>query len=272
MWRAIDTNGLLHMPVSSHHSFDHLIEAATAAPLKGWDFSFLRGRVESGALPWNYRSLAHASVSGAVRVLDVDTGGGEFLGSLRPPVRSVALEPYQPNVEVAADRLRPLGIDVIKRAGDTLPVENDAFDLVLNRHGHLNAAESFRVLTPGGRLLSQQVGARNDVEFNEALGIPASPDVNAVVSVEELNADLQAVGFDEVDLREALVVTRFLDVGAVVFQLRAVPWQVPGFDPARHRDQLTRIHEQIKDTGWFAVRSQRFLIQARRPVWRGGRG
>ncbi|WAP50741.1 hypothetical protein OL239_12005 [Arthrobacter sp. ATA002] len=65
---------------------------------------------------------------------------------------------------------------------------------------------------------------------------------------------------------EKLVSTRFLDVGAVVFQLRAVPWQAPGFDAVSHREHLWRIHEQIAQTGGFEVRSRRFLVKASRPM------
>jgi hypothetical protein len=50
----------------------------------------------------------------------------------------------------------------------------------------------------------------------------------------------------------------------MIFQLRAVPWQALGFDAVRHRQQLRRIHDQIVNTGWFEVRSQRFLLQAQK--------
>ncbi|CAM3525473.1 class I SAM-dependent methyltransferase [Occultella aeris] len=252
------------MSESPRHTFDHLVESAAAVPITGWDFSYLRDRTGGGDLPWDYCPLAQSLVTGAHRVLDVDTGGGEFFSALCPPEGSVAIEPHRPNVEVAQRRLRPLGVEVVERHDESLPVPDQAFDLVLNRHGHLEAAESHRVLAPGGRLLSQQVGARNDVELNEALGVPPAPPIGAATSIEDLRTDLAAAGLDEVEVREAIVVTRFFDVGAVVFQLRAVPWQVPDFDVTRHREGLARIHEQVQNTGAFEVRSQRFLIRARR--------
>lgn len=55
--------------------------------------------------------------------------------------------------------------------------------------------------------------------------------------------------------------TRYLDIGAVVFQLRAVPWQAPGFDVRQHRDELRKLHDQITSDGGFEVRSQRFLVR-----------
>lgn len=255
---------LLSAPPS--RSFDELVDEASSAPIAGWDFRFLRGRTEEQPLPWDYQQVAAGLVARARRVLDIDTGGGEVFSSLLPPQGSVAVEPHHPNLAVAAQRLRPLGVEVVERPTDHLPVADTSFDLVLNRHGYLYAPEVYRVLAPKGRLLSQQVGARNDVEFNEALGIPSTPDPTASSSMASLREDLVRAGFVACDVREANIVTRFLDVGAVIFQLRAVSWQAPGFDIVRHREQLERIHDQIVRSGGFEVRSQRFLIQAEKPI------
>lgn len=249
---------------SSGRSFDELVDEAVSESIEGWDFSFLRGRTEEQPLPWDYQELARDLVAGAHRVLDVDTGGGEMFGSLRPPVGSTAVEPYHPNLAVAARRLEPLGISVVERVDDTLPVGDGLFDLVLNRHGYLQAEETTRVLAPGGQLLTQQVGALNDVEFNEAFGIPTFTDPADPGDLEKLVGDLEKAGLTVTEAREANIVTRYLDVGAVVYQLRAVPWQVPGFDIGRHRTQLQRIHDQIANDGRFEVRSQRFLVCAQK--------
>lgn len=246
-------------------AFDELVDDAAAAPVEGWDFSFLHGRIDDEPLPWSYPELAAALIARSRRVLDVDTGGGELFSSWQPPSGSVAVEPHPPNVPVAARRLEPLGVAVVERSTDTLPVADAGFDLVLNRHGYLQAAETHRVLAPGGVLLTQQVGARNDVEFNEALGVPATADPAAPSTVADLVGAVTGAGLTIDEVREARISTRYRDVGAVIFQLRAVPWQVPGFDPVRHRDQLRRVHDQIERTGGFEVRSQRFLLQAHKP-------
>lgn len=232
--------------------------------MEGWDFSFERGRTEGKPLPWDYQEIARGLVAKAHRVLDVDTGGGEMFSSLGPPAGSIAVEPHHPNVAVAAQRLEPLGIGVVERRDTALPVSDGGFDLVLNRHGYLQAEETSRALMPGGRLLTQQVGARNDVEFNEALDTPASIDPAAAVGPQRLVDSLNSAGLRVIDVREAVIVTRYLDVGAVVFHLRAVPWQVPGFDVVRHRRQLEEIHRQITRDGAFVVRSQRFLVHAQK--------
>jgi SAM-dependent methyltransferase len=246
--------------------FDDLVREANSVPLEGWNFSFLDGRTVGDGLPWNYQQMASGLVSRGHRTLDIDTGGGEIFESLQPRRGSVAVEPYNPNFALSTQRLQPLGVEVKERTSALLPLEDASFDLVLNRHGYLNLEEFRRVLTPGGVLLTQQVGGLNDLEFNEALGIPATISANAPASALDLRKSLSRAGFVNCQVSEAMVSTRFLDVGAVVYQLRAVPWQAPGFDATIHRRHLRRIHEQIGQTGGFEVRSQRFLVMATRPM------
>ncbi len=52
----------------------------------GWDFSYLSRteRMTSEPLPWSYGSLVIAAMAGAGSMLDMGTGGGEFLSALRP--------------------------------------------------------------------------------------------------------------------------------------------------------------------------------------------
>ncbi|WP_281353450.1 class I SAM-dependent methyltransferase [Phytoactinopolyspora mesophila] len=195
--------------------------------------------------------------------MDVDTGGGELLASLAPLPQTIATEPYPPNLPVAAKRLAPLGVNVRPGRAEALPVPDAHVDLVLNRHGALDAAEIARVLRPGGVFLTQQVGGRNDIEFNEALGmLPADPDTHSLTTV---TVALESAGLVVEVALEEFPRVRYLDVGAVAYQLRLVPWQVPGFDVATPGDRLREIHDIIERAGSFTVHDHRFLIQARKP-------
>lgn len=255
---------LTRRSLSGDQDFDSLVESACDVPLSGWDFSFLAGRTTSEPLPWSYVNLAAAAAHRAARVLDIDTGGGEVLVTIGPPVGSIAVEPYPPNVAVAKATLQPLGVEVRPRTTTQLPVPDAAFDLVLNRHGALHPAEVVQVLRPGGVFLTQQVGAYNDTEFNETFGWEAV-DFGVVGAVNQAEKTLAEAGLRVTRIAEAWPRTRYLDIGAVVLQLRAVPWQVPGFDVERDRARLQAIHHVIVEEGSFTVTNHRLLLEATLP-------
>ena len=71
---------------------------------KGWDFSFLSetGRTSSSVLSWSYGSMAIPLTRNTDCMLDMGTGGGEFLSLLYPlSANAFATEGYEPNVAIA---------------------------------------------------------------------------------------------------------------------------------------------------------------------------
>ena len=87
-------------------------------PFSGWDFSYLDGRIKAEREPWSYLERAAELMRCSSSVIDLDTGGGEKLLSLRDhwPARVVATEDYAPNFGLATERLSPLGVEVVKVA------------------------------------------------------------------------------------------------------------------------------------------------------------
>jgi SAM-dependent methyltransferase len=255
--------------------FEELLAAAEAEVFSGWDFSFLAGRSEIGSDPWDYRDRVQKLAADARTMVDLGTGGGEFVASLdvRAPL-TLASEGWMPNVPVADRRLRPLRIHVVAVEGardnalqrftdvdGRLPFADDSLDLVIDRHEAFRAAEVARILAPGGVFLSQQVGSRNEIELNDALG-----DVAPCLSptLEEYVGQLEGAGLSVIDAREAFPEKRYLDVGVVVSFLRMVPWQCEGFDTREHRERLRDIHRTIETDGAFVVHMHRFLLEARK--------
>ena len=147
-------------------------EEERAAHIKGWNFSHISGRYEEeNQLPWNYRDTILQHLREDDRLLDIDTGGGEFLMTLgHRPENTYATEGYQPNYELCWETLVPQGIHLAYLADDeALPWADGFFDVVINRHGHMNLAEIYRTLKPGGLFITQQVGEDNDRELVELL-------------------------------------------------------------------------------------------------------
>ena len=117
-------------------------------------------------------------------------------------------------------------------------------------------------MRPGGTFVTQQVGSANEIELNRALGDVApcrSP------TLDEYKAQLERAGLRVVDAREAFPEKRYLDVGALIVFLRAVPWQYEGFDVPLHLDVLRRIHDKIRKEGAFTARMHRFFLEAEKP-------
>lgn len=54
----------------------------------------------------------------------------------------------------------------------------------------------------------------------------------------------------------------YLDIAAVVYQLRTVSWTVPGFSLERHESLLRTLDRQIHQNGGFTVHDERYLLHA----------
>ena len=60
------------------------------ARITGWDFSHIEGRYEEASLPWDYAAIVRGVLRDDMKLLDQDTGGGEFLLSLGHPYANTA--------------------------------------------------------------------------------------------------------------------------------------------------------------------------------------
>ena len=70
------------------------------ASITGWDFSHIDGKYdEDENFPWDYKKEIEKRLTENKKLLDIDTGGGEFLLSLSHPYNmTAATEGYAPNV------------------------------------------------------------------------------------------------------------------------------------------------------------------------------
>lgn len=241
-------------------SFEELLAEAEQAEFEGWDFSVFGDRWCEESPSWDYRRLLLDRLEHTQALLDMGTGGGEFLSSLPLPSRTAATEGYPPNVPVARRRLEPLGVEVVTIDGDDLAFSDGSFDLVANRHESFAGDEVRRVLTSGGFFITQQVGGADNLALNEALDGPTHEYSNW--SMDCAIDELRETGFRIVDADEEFVDTHFFDVGAVVLYLRLTPWQIPDFTIEGYRDALRRLHEQIEREGQFTAKSHRFVVRA----------
>lgn len=241
------------------------LEEEKAAQIHGWDFSYLDGRFYTGDddLDWDYRQLILDRLSPDKRILDIDTGGGEFLLSLGHPFpMTAATEGYPPNVELCRSKLLPLGIDFRPWAeGEALPFEDESFDMVIDRHGSYDIPEIWRVLKKGGIFITQQVGGDNDRELAEMLCPGRKPLYEGHYLSSELER-FRAQGFSIADSGECYRPIEFYDTGALVWFARVIPWEFPDFSVDNNFEQLCAAHAVIQEKGRLSGRIHRFMITA----------
>lgn len=240
-----------------------------AAHIHGWDFSHIHGRYqEEEGLPWDYGRLVRQYLRPESRILDIDTGGGEFLLSLHHPHHlTSATEAYPPNVALCRETLTPLGIDFREADGaDPLPFPDASFDMVLNRHGEYLPQEIARILKPGGIFITQQVGAENDRELVELL-LPETPPLpfpKQYLSIAQ--EELEICGFSILDGQEAFPPIYFWDVGALVWFAHIIEWEFPGFSVETCLDGLHKAQMILEQRGVIEGKTHRFLLIAQRPI------
>ena len=236
------------------------------AYIHGWDFSHIDGRyVEQEDLPWDYRQVIGEFLRPEMKLLDIDTGGGEFLLSLKHPYENTAAtENYPPNVALCIETLLPLGINF--RPGDgkgELPFCDGSFDMVINRHGDFSAEEIVRVLKPGGLFVTQQVGAENDRELTELLcGKTVLPFPEQYLGI--TSNKFENAGFTILRGEEYFGPIRFFDVGALVWFARIIRWEFPDFAVDTHLENLLNAQRILEENGSVDGTIHRFLLVARK--------
>lgn len=242
------------------------LEEERTARICGWDFSHINERYEEeGDLPWDYKGLIKQYLKPEHRLLDMDTGGGEFLLSLEHPYQNTAAtEGYPPNVELCAEKLLALGIDFREADGaGELPFESGSFDVVINRHGGFCVPELYRVLKPGGLFLTQQVGEENDRELVEQL-LPGTGKPYPGWRLDKVAESFTENDFEVLRGEEAFRPIKFYDVGALVWFARIIEWEFPGFSVERCLPELVQAQELLEQQGCVEGRIHRFLIAARK--------
>jgi len=253
-------------------SYSEQIREALSVGFKGWDFSYIleSGRMKEEGFDWSYEKIVRSYFTRTATMLDMGTGGGEVLSSLMLlPQKTYATESYVPNVEVARNKLEPLGVEVlyipenkIPPYSDNLPFEKNYFDLVINRHDAYYPKELYRILKDDGYFITQQVGFLTVANLlKDMLGANAS---YGNWNLQSATDELQSEKFNVVQQNEQISFIRFYDIGAFVYYLKAIPWLVEDFTPEKYDKQLKYIHQIIQNQGYYQTLAHRFFIIAKK--------
>lgn len=234
------------------------------AAFSGWNFSRLDGRWDEENLPWDYKNIIHKYLKPEDALLDMGTGGGEFLLSLKHPFNKTSVtEMWEPNFKLCMQKLSPLGINLQKVVNDNnLPFPNKSFDLIINRHESFSIKEVKRILKPGGIFITQQVGAENNKILSEKLVKDFKTqyrDNNLKDKVQEFQNSLFEIEYK----KEFFPYLRFYDVGALVYFAKIIEWEFPGFTVDNSLNQLYKLHKELDEKSYIESLEHRFILVAK---------
>ncbi|WP_320127835.1 hypothetical protein [uncultured Sphaerochaeta sp.] len=229
----------------------------------GWDFSYLNDKTEESMEPWAYQQIVEESMKGKDALLDLGTGGGEFLSSLQNLPQTVyATEGYEPNFPIAQQRLKDIGAILKFIVDDKIPYDSGQFNLAINKHESYDPTEVHRVPIQDGMFITQQVGGLNGCNLNLAFksNLPKYLDWELLGAVKALGQQ----GFSIVKKQESFGYTRFFDAKALVYYLKCIPLQIEGFSVEKYFEQLLSLHSYIQENEFMDLIKHRFLIVARK--------
>ncbi|NLB90487.1 MAG: class I SAM-dependent methyltransferase [Clostridiales bacterium] len=233
----------------------------------GWDFMDISKKTTSNSLPWEYKTLVEQNLLSSHWLLDMGTGGGEFLLELNHPYHHTEVtESYLPNIALCKQKLLPLGIQVQVPVEETgMPFFPDqTFDRVINRHEIFDAKEVYRVLTSGGMFITQQVGGSNNVNIARKV-IGEYRREFEQHHLEENLENLLAAGFQILFSQEAFPVTSFYDMETLIRYMKCLPWEFPNFSVETHFQELLKLEKELAEKGKIDAQEERFVIIGKKP-------
>lgn len=104
------------------------------------------------------------------------------------------------------------------------------------------------------------MGGLDCSRINECIGVINKEFCNW--NLKKAIEELKQSSFNIISCKEEFPVQRFYDIGALVFYLKAIPWQVPNFDVETYIEGLHNIHGIIQSKGFFDAKQHRFIIKA----------
>jgi SAM-dependent methyltransferase len=237
------------------------LQKELAIKFEGWDFSYFEKNQSLKEYPieWNYRYIVESNISENQYLLDLGTGGGEFLSSLKGlPKHTFATEGYIPNVELAKNRLNKIGIDVREILDNIIPYDDNEFDIVINRHESYLESEICRVLKKDGIYITQQVGGLNDIELCMWFDVEHNDFDHWCMN--KAAKQLEKSGIKITDQKECITKQRFFNIKAVIYYLKCIPWLIDDFSLEKYWIDIKRLNKFINTNGHYDVTNHRFLI------------
>ena len=249
----------------NHRELEEQWENEEHFAFQGWDFSHIDGRWDCPNPPWDYRLVVNTYLKDTDILLDMGTGGGEVLLTIKHPYKlTYATEAYVPNLQMCQKVLSPLGITIAQTyTDDKLPFEAEYFDFIINRHESFDLSEVDRTLRHGGYFITQQVGNHNDKELSQKLNNFISH--NPVHTMNNYVNSLMQMGYQIIETNEIHFPVKFFDVGALVYYAKIIVWGFPDFSVKTCFNKLCEYQKEIDNNGFIEGTGHRFILVAKKP-------
>ncbi len=230
----------------------------------GWNFSHLKGRWDNEELPWNYKQIVLRYLVDDMNMLDMGTGGGEFLLTLNHPYNKTSItEAYEPNIKICKEVLEPKGIIVYPILQDDVLVNvpSEQYDIVINRHESYDEKEVKRVLINNGMFITQQVGAYNNKDLATFFD-PSHQDQFPKMTLKQSIKRLEDEGFEILYENEYYPKIKFYDLGAVAYFAKIIKWEFLNFYVETSFDKFLILSNELIKNGYIESTEHRFIIVA----------
>jgi SAM-dependent methyltransferase len=226
----------------------------------GWDFTEINRFTNHDPVPWDYKKIVEHFIEPNHKLLDMGTGGGEFLLTLQLPDVTCATEQYEPNYMYAKEKLSQKGIDLsLVKSDCELPYPDEYFDIIINRHESFDLREVTRILKSDGVFITQQVGSYNTYEFSKWLLGDVREDKESF-TLKTVLAELKGQPLKLLQSNEAILDYEFLQVEAFIRFARIIEWEFPGFSVEKCYDKLLQLDKLIREKGSFYMKEHRFYV------------
>ena len=110
----------------------------------------------------------------------------------------------------------------------------------------------------GGIFITQQVGGLNGIDLNMAFETKTMDYVEwcLVKNIEMFKNS----GMEIIEYSEKIGKMKFLDIGAIVYYLKCIPWQIEDFSIDKYYKKLQIMNDLIENNGFIDIIMHRFYI------------
>lgn len=232
----------------------------------GWDFSEVNPRIEASPNKWNFLEVIKDYVDKDTVLLDIGTGGGEFLLKVARSVgRAYGIDNQESMIETAKKNLDEAEIYNVEfgvASSEKLPFKDESFDVVICRHAPFSGEEVARALTTNGLFITQQVRENDKENIKKVFGRGQAYGEETDALLDESVETLKEAGL-EIIKRDIYDITEYYSLEDLVFLLKWTPI-IPDFDGEKDRKNLEKLEEKYRTGKEIKTNASRFLIIAKK--------